>query len=215
MLTQKISIKINTKMKKEQMQHNNNFNNPQQPPQPQRRQQLNEGLGYKDMEGMMKPTVHIDEFSSKMGEDADVIVVSFFVRDKQAAKDLMNWFEKGYDFVLDADQSPGEIKPNRYLVYLEMRRRNAAPGQIDEILRDLNTLTEYEPDDWVMVYKKQKHEWSPELFAKLVPLTPNEYRARTEGDLNEMRIAAGLDVKPVYTKVSKDLQAMQSAAGIL
>jgi hypothetical protein len=202
-------------MKKEQMQHNNNFNNPQQPPQPQRRQQLNEGLGYKDMEGMMKPTVHIDEFSSKMGEDADVIVVSFFVRDKQAAKDLMNWFEKGYDFVLDADQSPGEIKPNRYLVYLEMRRRNAAPGQIDEILKDLNTLTEYEPDDWIMVYKKKKHEWSPETFAELVPLTPNEYRARTEGDLNEMRIAAGLDVKPIYTKVSKDLQAMQSAAGIL
>jgi hypothetical protein len=192
------------------MQHNNNFNNPQQ-----RRRQLNEGLGYKDMEGMMKPTVHIDEFSSKMGEDADVIVVSFFVRDKQAAKDLMNWFEKGYDFVLDADQSPGEIKPNRYLVYLEMRRRNAAPGQIDEILKDLNTLTEYEPDDWIMVYKKKKHEWSPETFAKLVPLTPNEYRARTEGDLNEMRIAAGLDVKPIYTKVSKDLQAMQAAAGIL
>jgi hypothetical protein len=197
-------------MKRKQMQHNNNFNNPQQ-----HRRQLNEGLGYKDMEGMMKPTVHIDEFSSKMGEDADVIVVSFFVRDKQAAKDLMNWFEKGYDFVLDADQSPGEIKPNRYLVYLEMRRRNAAPGQIDEILKDLNTLTEYEPDDWIMVYKKKKHEWSPETFAKLVPLTPNEYRERTEGDLNEMRIAAGLDVKPIYTKVSKDLQAMQAAAGIL
>jgi hypothetical protein len=196
-------------MKRTQMQHNNNFNSPQ------RRQQLNEGLGYKDMEGMMKPTMHIDEFSSKMGEDADVIVVSFFVRDKQAAKDLMNWFEKGYDFVLDADQSPGEIKPNRYLVYLEMRRRNAAPGQIDEILNDLNTLTEYEPDDWIMVYKNQKHEWSPETFAKLVPLTPNEYRERTDGDLNEMRIAAGLDVKPIYTKVSKDLQAMQAAAGIL
>jgi hypothetical protein len=178
-------------------------------------QQLKEGLGYKDMEGMMKPTVHIDEFSSKMGEDADVIVVSFFVRDKQAAKDLMTWFEKGYDFVLDADTSPGEIKPNRYLVYLEMRRRNAAPRQIQEILDDLNTLTEYESDDWIMVYKKQKHKWDPETFAELVPLTPNEYRERTEGDLNEMRIAAGLDVKPIYTTVSKDLQAMQSAAGIL
>jgi hypothetical protein len=179
------------------------------------RQQLNEGLGYKDMEGMMKPTIHIDEFSSKMGEDADVIVVSFFVRDKQAAKDLMTWFEKGYDFVLDADQSPGEIKPNRYLVYLEMRRRNAAPRQLQEILDDLNTLTEYEPDDWIMVYKKQKHAWDPETFAELVPLTPNEYRERTEGDLNEMRIAAGLDVKPIYTNVSRDLQAMQAAAGIL
>jgi len=167
------------------------------------------------MEGMMKPTVHIDEFSSKMGEDADVIVVSFFVRDKQAAKDLMTWFEKGYDFVLDADQSPGEIKPNRYLVYLEMRRRNAAAKQIQEILDDLGTLTEYEPDDWIMVYQKQKHEWNPETFAKLVPLTPNEYRERTEGDLNEMRVAAGLNTKPVYKVLDPALKSIQAAAGIL
>jgi hypothetical protein len=97
-----------------------------------------------------------------------------------------------------------------------MRRRNAAPRQIQEVLDDLGTLTEYDdPDDWTMVYKKKRHEWSPETFAKLVPLTPNEYRERTEGDLNEMRIAAGLDVKPIYTTVSKDLQALQSAAGIL
>jgi len=163
----------------------------------------------------MKPTVHIDEFSSKMGEDADVIVVSFFVRDKQAAKDLMTWFEKGYDFVLDADQSPGEIKPNRYLVYLEMRRRNAAAKQIQEILDDLGTLTEYEPDDWIMVYQKQKHEWNPETFAKLVPLTPNEYRERTEGDLNEMRVAAGLNTKPVYKVLDPALKSIQAAAGIL
>jgi hypothetical protein len=191
------------------MQHNNNFNNPQQSPQ-----QLNEGLGYKDLEGIMKPTIHIDEFSSKMGEDSDVIVVSFFVRDRQAAKDLTSWFEKGYDFVLDADTSPGEIKPNRYLVYLEMRRRNAAPKQIEEILGDLGTLTEYEPSDWVMVYKKRRHEWSPETFAELVPLTPNEYRERTEGDLNEMRVAAGITTKNIYQR-DAGMRAIQAAAGIL
>jgi hypothetical protein len=191
------------------MQHNNNFSNPQQSPQ-----QLNEGLGYKDLEGIMKPTIHIDEFSSKMGEDSDVIVVSFFVRDRQAAKDLTSWFEKGYDFVLDADTSPGEIKPNRYLVYLEMRRRNAAPKQIEEILGDLGTLTEYEPEDWVMVYKKQRHEWSPETFAELVPLTPNEYRERTEGDLNEMRVAAGITTKNIYQR-DAGMRAIQAAAGIL
>jgi len=162
----------------------------------------------------MKPTIHIDEFSSKMGEDSDVIVVSFFVRDRQAAKDLTSWFEKGYDFVLDADTSPGEIKPNRYLVYLEMRRRNAAPKQIEEILDDLGTLTEYEPKDWVMVYKKRRHEWSPETFAELVPLTPNEYRERTEGELNEMRVAAGIATKDVY-KRNANMRAIQAAAGIL
>lgn len=191
------------------MQHNNNFNNPQQSPQ-----QLNEGLGYKDLEGIMKPTIHIDEFSSKMGEDSDVIVVSFFVRDRQAAKDLTSWFEKGYDFVLDADTSPGEIKPNRYLVYLEMRRRNAAPKQIEEILDDLGTLTEYESSDWVMVYKKRRHEWSPETFAELVPLTPNEYRERTEGELNEMRVAAGITTKNIYQR-DAGMRAIQAAAGIL
>jgi hypothetical protein len=191
------------------MQHNNNFSNPQQSPQ-----QLNEGLGYKDLEGIMKPTIHIDEFSSKMGEDSDVIVVSFFVRDRQAAKDLTSWFEKGYDFVLDADTSPGEIKPNRYLVYLEMRRRNAAPKQIEEILDDLGTLTEYEPEDWVMVYKKRRHEWSPETFAELVPLTPNEYRERTDGELNEMRVAAGITTKNIYQR-DAGMRAIQAAAGIL
>ena len=71
-----------------------------------------EALGYKDMEGLLKPTIHVDEFTSKMGEDDDIIVLSFFIRDPGAAKDLMNWFEKGYDFVIDADKSPGEIKPN-------------------------------------------------------------------------------------------------------
>ncbi len=178
------------------------------------RQSLLEGLGYKDLEGILKPTIHIDEFSSKMGDDDDIIVVSFFARDKAAAKDLMNWFEKGYDFVLDADQSPGEIKPNRYLVYVEMRRRRAAPEQINELLGDLGTLTEFGPEDWTMVYKEKTHPWSEEEFARLVPLSPREYRERTERDLNEWRIAAGMPVKATYER-DDAIRTIQSAAGIL
>ena len=96
---------------------------------------LSESLSYKDLEGLMKPTIHVDEFSSKMGDDDDIIVVSFFVRDPQAAKDLMAWFEKGYDFVLDADKSPGEVKPNRYLVYVEIRRRSTAGQHVETLVR--------------------------------------------------------------------------------
>ena len=174
---------------------------------------LFENLQYKDLEGIMKPTIHVDEFSSKMGEDADIIVVSFFVRDKAAAKDLVSWFEKGYDFVLDADMSPGEIKPNRYLVYIEMRRRSSAPNNVEELLADLNTLTEFEPSDWIMSYQGQDHDWNKETFAKLVPLTPKEYVAATETDLNEMRVAAGLETKKIH-EVSPELRALQAAAGI-
>ena len=104
---------------------------------------LTEGLGYKDLSGMMKSTMYIDDFSSKMGDDDEIVVASFYVRDRQAAVDLVNWFEKGYDFVLDADRSPGEIKPNRYLVYVEVKRRTSLPKQIEELVRDLASLTEY------------------------------------------------------------------------
>jgi hypothetical protein len=185
--------------------HNKHSNNP-----------LFESLGFKDFEGLLKPTIHVDEFSSKMGDDDDIIVVSFFVRDAQVAKDLMSWFEKGYDFVLDADRSPGEIKPGRYLVYVEIRRRSTAGGHVEQLLNDLNTLTEFDSDkDWVMHYKKQEIPFSRDAFDSLVPLTPKSYRDRYEKDLNEVRIAAGIPVVATYDKKDRDIQTIQSAAGII
>ena len=164
----------------------------------------------------MKPTIHVDEFSSKMGDDDDIIVVSFFVRDQQAAKDLMNWFEKGYDFVLDADRSPGEIKPNRYLVYVEIRRRSTAGANVEQLLDDLNTLTEFEDSsDWTMHYKGKDIPFSRDACDQTVPLSPRANRERDESDLNDMRIAAGMPVVSTYNKQDPELQAIQSAAGLI
>jgi hypothetical protein len=175
--------------------------------------QLFESLSFKDMEGLIKPTIHVDEFSSKMGDDDDVIVVSFFVRDPQAAKDLMAWFEKGYDFVLDADKSPGEVKPNRYLVYVEIRRRSTAGQHVETLLADLNTLTEYNVDDWVMHYKGDTMPFSRDTFDSAVPLSPKAYREKYEKDLNEVRVSAGLPYKQIY-ETDADLKSLQAAAGL-
>jgi len=185
--------------------HNKHFNN-----------LLSENIGFKDLEGLLKPTIHVDEFSSKMGDDDDIIVISFFVRDQQAAKDLMSWFEKGYDFVLDADRSPGEIKPNRYLVYVEMRRRSTAGANVEQLLDDLNTLTEFEnATDWTMHYKGKDIPFSRDTFDSTVPLTPKEYRKRYEEELNEVRVAAGMPIKSIYEKDSPEIRAIQSAAGLI
>jgi len=165
------------------------------------------------MEGMIKPTLHIDEFASKMGDDDDIIVASFFVRSQQAARDLMDWFEKGYDWVMDADMSPGEISPGRYLVYIEMRRRSSAGARLVDAIGDLETLTELKPADWTMHYGDQTVSFSRESFDRLVPLSPKEYRARKESDLNEMRSAAGIDTVPVFER-DRQLRQLQSAAGI-
>lgn len=176
---------------------------------------LSESMAFKDLDGLMKPTIHVDEFASKMGDDDDIIVISFFLRDQQAAKDLMNWFEKGYDFVVDADRSPGEIKPNRYLVYVELRRRSTAGGHVEQLLNDLNTLTEFDVDDWSMHYKGKDVPFSRDAFDSQVPLSPRAYRERYEKDINEVRVAAGLPVVTNYNRKDPVLQSIQSAAGIL
>ena len=175
--------------------------------------QLHEALEYKDMVGMIKPTVHVDEFASKMGDDDDIIVVSFFVRSKQAARDLMNWFEKGYDWVLDADVSPGEIRPGRFLVYLEMRRRSSAGRNLATAIDDLTTLTELKPEEWTMHYEGRSIPFDQETFDRTVPVTPKDYRAAKEPELNAIREAAGLDTVDVYDR-EPDIRSLQSAAGI-
>jgi len=187
--------------------HNKPSNNPLQ---------LFESLGFKDLDGLLKPTIHVDEFSSKMGDDDDIIVISFFVRNDQAAKDLMMWFEKGYDFVLDADRSPGEIRPGRYLVYVEIRRRSTAGGNVEQLLDDLNTLTEWEDSSaWTMHYRGKEIPFTRDAFDSTVPLTPRAYRERYEKDLNEVRVAAGIPVVTTYNRQDRALQTIQSAAGII
>ena len=184
--------------------HNNHSNN-----------QLFEGIGYKDLEGMMKPTIHVDEFSSKMGDDDDIIVVSFFVRNQQAAKDLMAWFEKGYDFVLDADKSPGEIKPNRFLVYVEIRRRSTAGGNVAMLIDDLGTLTEFDSKDWTMHYRGKEVPFTRDTFDSMIPLSPKEYRKKFDAELNEWRVAAGVPTKDLYEKDDPAIRSIRTAAGLL
>ena len=57
-----------------------------------------------------------------MGSDEDIVVVSFSVMEEQASKDLVDFIEKGYNFVLDADATPGEIDQGVYKVFVEMER---------------------------------------------------------------------------------------------
>jgi hypothetical protein len=175
--------------------------------------QLSEALEYRDMVGMIKPTVHIDEFASKMGDDEDIIVVSFFVRSQAAARDLVNWFEKGYDWILDADSSPGEIRPGRYLVYVEMRRRSSAGQHVADMLDDLTTLTEHKTSGWTMTYRDQEVPFSRETFDSMVPRSPREYREQRESAMNEMRIRSGIDPR-VLIELTPEIRALQSAAGI-
>jgi len=176
---------------------------------------LNEGLNHKDMVGLIKPTVHIDEFVSKMGEDDDIATVSFYTKNSKVADDLVEWFEKGYDFVLDADRSPGEIKPNRYLVYVEIKRRTSLPAQIEELIKDLASLTEYEASNWTVNYDNNEMDFDVKYLETRLLLSPKEYRINKEADINTMRESAGIKTKSVYDSKDKDIILIQQQANII
>ena len=96
--------------------------------------QLNEGLDYHDLEGQLEPVVSVDEYAANMGKDSDIVTIAFIIRSEQAGNDLVDWFEKGYDWVLDAQVSEGEISPGKYLVFVELNRRSSVPERIIELL---------------------------------------------------------------------------------
>ena len=171
-------------------------------------------LEYKALIDLVKPVIFVDAFVPKLGDPEDVAVVSFFVRDKEAAKDLMSWFEKGYDWVIDADMSPGELKPGRYLVYVELRRRSTLPFNVWQLLSDMNTLTEFQPDDWTMVYRRKEAPFDKEEFKERVPCSPAEYKEKFDKELNEVRIAAGLPIKSYVDRSDPDIRALLTAAGL-
>ena len=80
------------------------------------------GLHANDLIDLVEPVFEIDSYQSKMGNDADIMVLSFTVLEKGAADDLVKFVESGYSFVLDADATTGEQSDGYYRVYVEIER---------------------------------------------------------------------------------------------
>ena len=102
---------------------------------------LNESLRADDLRNLVKKVFEIDSFKSKVGKDEDVVVLSFTVDHQDPAKDLENFFEMGYNFVLDADSTPGELDDGKYRVYVELERGRHVAEQIFELVEGVKKVT--------------------------------------------------------------------------
>jgi hypothetical protein len=182
---------------------------------------LNESLDYMDMKDQIGDTITIDEYSAKMGKDKDIVTVTFTAHSKLAAEDLVTWFERGYDFVLDASVSEGELEPGKWLVFAELDRRSKVPNRIITLLSDLETLTDIKLKDWKVEIEGEECEADEDAIREHMILNPNVYKDEKEEaeneledeDLNEMRIRAGIDVKSVYVE-DEYIKNLKAIAGM-
>tara|TARA_X000001316_G_C914947_1_gene29499 strand:+ start:130 stop:768 length:639 start_codon:yes stop_codon:yes gene_type:complete len=112
-----------------------------------------------------------------MGRDEDVSVLAFEVTDQEPAKDLMNFIEKGYASVLDADISTGENNRGKYNVFVELERNRRLPEHIQKILDDVTKLTGIE--EWKYRYYKDV-ESKPFTEESVIPTDKDSYNTFIE-----------------------------------
>jgi len=144
--------------------------------------QLNEELLANDLEDLVDNIFEIDSYTSKMGTDADICVLSFTIDSLEASKDLVNFIERGYDFVLDSDFTPGELNDGKYKVFVEIQRTRRIPSQIMELLNGIKLLTNLK--EFKFRYYKSFHSIpaSDESLTENVPVSKEEYESRKNSE---------------------------------
>jgi hypothetical protein len=137
--------------------------------------QINEGLQAGDLRMLVDNIFEVDSYSSKMGEDKEIVVLAFTVKSQNPAQDLVEFVENGYDFVLDADASPGELSDGKYKVFVEIERNRRIAEQILELLNGISKLADIE--DFKFRYHKSFHslDANKENLDTSVPKTKDEY----------------------------------------
>lgn len=167
------------------------------------RKKLSEGLRSGDLDRYVSDLFTIDQYKSKMGEDKDVIVLSFKVKEKHPAIDLMEFIEKGYDFILDADMSAGEEHDGQYQVFVEIERTKKLAEQLDELLGGVAQLCNCK--SWRFRYQKAPSsvEYSGQSLTEHVPLTPEAYESK-------MLEIKENDIKDFFDQGSVELQLTEN-----
>ena len=172
-------------------------------------------IEHMDMKDQIIPLVGIDIYKSAVADDDQIITLSFMVTDKAVATDLVEWFERGYDWIIDADISEGEVGKSKYLVFVEISRRTRAPDRILELIDDLETLCDIKRDTWSVRIAEKTEPATVEFIKDNLVLSPLEYREKQQTQLNEMRKIAGLPIVPIYDSADQELQLLQRQAGII
>jgi hypothetical protein len=143
---------------------------------------ITESLHAHDLKHLIKKVFEIDSYRSKIGDDQDVVVVSFTVDQEDPAKDLENFVEMGYDFVLDADVSPGETDDGNYKVFIELERSRHAAEQILELMDGIEQLTGMSDMRFRYFKSFKSQDANLENLTAAIPVDKDAYDIATKRD---------------------------------
>ena len=154
---------------------------------------VNEGLKAGDLDGVVSKRFSVDQFKSKMGDDKNIMVLTFSVDGHAPAKDLERFAETGYDYVLDADGTPGTLEDGKHKVFIEFARKENVDKSIYNFLDDLKKLANIEEFEFTYHKRDVPFEASAKNLAEVLPRTPEAYDQK----INSLRLG---EVKDFFDK---------------
>lgn len=141
-----------------------------------------------DLRHLVDNILEIDSYKSKMGDDANIVTLSFNITNKQAADDLNEFIEKGYGFVLDSDVTAGEQSDGKYRVFVEIERDKHTPDNIFEIMDGVSKLSGIDAFKFRYYKNFRSEELTVENLTNVVPTDPDAYGiTATESNLNNYK----------------------------
>lgn len=112
-------------------------------------QQITEGVEHGDLESLVSPRLSIAEFEPKTGNEEDVIVIGFYVKDENPAEDLASFIEKSVVDILDTEVSPASDENGEYMVFVEIKKEDMMK-KVFELIQDVTRLVNI--DEWTMEF---------------------------------------------------------------
>ena len=143
-------------------------------------------LKYNELQDLVLPKLSIDEFSPKTGDNNDVIVLGFYVKDKEPAKDLSHFIENGAYEILDVENSPASNDEGEYMVFVEVDRNDKFFDLTEKIVEDLGNIMEISNWKYKPYYSEDEFDRSSESWKNFVITDPKKYVSKEEFTENLM-----------------------------
>jgi len=141
-----------------------------------------------DLKNLVDSVFEVDSFASKMGDDKNIVTLSFSVQDKKPAEDLANFLEKGYNFILDADSTAGEQSDGTYKVFVELQRERGIHDNINEIIDGVSKLAGIDKFKFRYYKDFRSKDATLEEFQANIPEDPDNYGIlAVESNLNNFK----------------------------
>ena len=139
-----------------------------------------------DLIDLIQSTFSVDQYKSKIGDDKNVVVLAFEVKDADPAKDLSQFIETGHD-TIDVDVSPGPDKDGNYKVFVELQRNSKLFDAIDNILKDITRIDESANNFMFNAYKSDMpSNWNRQNFESSVYSSSYDYEMATNPTAQEI-----------------------------